>query len=91
MQSRRQDVDAGHTEGLESREVYHIVSLTPQWRSIFAGCGETPMGYLLVSRSSRFQVAESREQDEAVAVDEEVTWRLVADVVRIFQISSVLL
>jgi hypothetical protein len=49
------------------------------------------MGYLLVSSLSQadFQVAESREQDEAVAVDEEATWRLVTDVVRIFQIPSV--
>jgi hypothetical protein len=49
MQSRRQRVDAGQTEGLESREAYnHTVSLKPQWLAIIAGCGETPMGYFLV-------------------------------------------
>ena len=86
MQHRPQDVDAGQTEGLESREVYnHIVSLTPQWRRSLRGAERRPWGISLVQR---FPVTESREQAETVAVDEEARWtlRLVTRVVWIFQI-----
>ena len=85
MQHRLQDVDAGQTEELESRGVYnHIVSLTPQWRRSLRGAERRPWGIPWCSR-------ESREQEETVAVDEEVIWtlRLVTEVVQKFQIVSV--